>query len=76
MIEFICIFKLVVNDMNTQHLEICTARKRLFQQYSNKMDLPIDLELWRCDKKIDWTASKQLIKPEARPGSEREEDSE
>jgi hypothetical protein len=49
------LFKLAVDDMDKQLLEIRKARKELFDMDFEDFGHDIDLELWRCDEIIDWT---------------------
>ncbi|KAF4625445.1 hypothetical protein G7Y89_g12725 [Cudoniella acicularis] len=55
-IEFIQNFKVAVDDMDRQYLAIRAARKALFMNdmYEDDIHGKIDLELSRCDEKIDW----------------------
>lgn len=65
--RFLELFKLVVDDMDKQLLEIRKARKELFDMDFEDFGHDIDLELWRCDEMIDWTVSEPILEPRRLP---------
>lgn len=53
--RYVEIFKQLVNDMDTQYLEIRAARKALFDHDTlGERGCDIDCESWRCDEKVKW----------------------
>lgn len=65
--KFLQLFKLVVDDMDKQLLEIRKARKELFDMDFEDFGHDIDLELWRCDEMIDWNVSEPRLEPRCLP---------
>jgi hypothetical protein len=53
--KFLLLFRLAIDDMDKQLLEIRKAWKELFDMDFEDFGHDIDLELWRCDEIIDWT---------------------
>jgi len=61
--QFIKFFKAAVNDMDTQWLHIRGARKGLFRfDLLNQPGCDIDLEIYRCDERIDWNVVEPLTR--------------
>lgn len=65
--RFLKLFKLAIDDMDKQLLEIRKARKELFDMDFEDFGHDIDLELWRCDEMIDWTVSEPILEPRCLP---------
>jgi hypothetical protein len=65
--KFLQLFRLVVDDMDKQLLEIRKARKELFDMDFEDFGHDIDLELWRSDEMIDWTVSEPILEPRCLP---------
>lgn len=65
--KFVELFKLAVDDMDKQLLEIRKARKKLFDMDFEDFGHDIDLELWRCDEMIDWTVNELQLEPRFLP---------
>jgi len=65
--EFTNLFKLAVDDMDTQMLEIRKARKELFDKDFEDLGHDVDLELWRCDEKVNWDINEPQLEPRYLP---------
>lgn len=58
---FHAILPRVIDDMNSQYLQIRSARKALFDDDTTEPGCDINLELNRCDEMIDWEPPKPDI---------------
>jgi len=53
--QFVDYFKLIANDMDVQYLQMCDARKHLFDlDSSEEHGCNVDLEAGVLDGSIDW----------------------
>lgn len=74
--EFVHYFKIAVDNMDTQYLEIRASRKESFKHDLGALDqrgCDIDLEMNRCDEMVDWSIKEPFTRqaPLERPGWRR-----
>jgi hypothetical protein len=70
---FTDLFRKVVDDLDTQYLQIRKARKELVDYNVSGPKCDIDLEKARCDEMIDWDAEAPRITVPEKPDIDDED---